>query len=67
MTEKAARRLKTGTRVCWSEAGAITERGIVNHAKSRIDWPDGQTTHFSDDWAMVHVELEPVCSGKLRP
>lgn len=59
MTSKEFHRLKPGTRVQWRENGALdADIGIVTTEGPRrfVQWPDGQQTEESDDWALDRVE-----------
>lgn len=64
MTTKEFNRLKPGTRVQWREgpksprAGEVTEFGtvVIEDGRRFAQWPDGQQTANSDDWALQNVE-----------
>ena len=58
MTEKAASKLRHGTKMQWSRPGE-EGYGILIHdiTSSWIDWEDGQRTYTHDDGAMPFVKV----------
>ncbi len=59
MTQSKFKQLAHGQQVKWTVRGQIIDTGVVVEKDNRkfAQWPDGQETDSTDDWALENVEI----------